>query len=65
MEGFVNPAIEAKQPEEATTQKSFHVTSIPLDDVEEFRDMQIPLTEEDLEEYDDFSGEMTYEEYIE
>ncbi|KAJ8915206.1 hypothetical protein NQ315_015429 [Exocentrus adspersus] len=72
LEGFVNPSVEAKQTGEGTsstttsttTQKTTRVSAAPSDDIEEFRDIQLPVTADDLEDYDDFSGEMTYEDYL-
>lgn len=65
LEGFVNLTVETKQTEDTTTQKTVtHVTTIPSEDVEEFRDIDLTIPEEQIEEYYDSSGEMSYEDYM-
>lgn len=65
----MNRTVETKQTEDATTQRTPHVTTVPSEDIEEFRDLDLSITEDQLDEYDDSSGEdtiemMSYDDYL-
>ncbi|XP_018571839.1 collagen and calcium-binding EGF domain-containing protein 1-like [Anoplophora glabripennis] len=67
LEGFANLTVETKQSQQtvgATTQRTAHVTTIPSEDIEEFRDMDLTIPEDQIEDYYDSSGDMSYEDYM-
>ncbi|KAJ8978199.1 hypothetical protein NQ317_013145 [Molorchus minor] len=63
LQGFINPSVETKNADETTTTTVPQITTTS-EDIEEFRDYDFKISEDTLENYDDFSGGMAYEDYL-